>query len=151
MNVPSSLRYLAIIPLVLLFSFSMVGMTRVSVYAEFDSAGNYVCNPFDSGLETNIFISTVNQINEKLEFYKRSYPNSTEQRQHDFIMSYQKTWDLYNKSKACIEALGVNSDQVAPLSEHVKQAIAIPEFGLIPPIVVTLAMIASIVIYRKFF
>ncbi len=126
-------------------------MGRTHVYAEFDSAGNYVCNPFKSDLETNIFISTVNQINVKLEFYKRSYPNSTEQQQHDFIMSYQKTWELYNKSKACIEALGVNPDQTASLSEHVKQIVAVPEFGLLSPILVTFAMIASIVIYRKFF
>src|SRR2546426_12748769 len=144
MNVPSSLRYLAIIPLVLLFSFSMVGMTRVSVYAEFDSAGNYVCNPFDSGLETNIFISTVNQINEKLEFYKRSYPNSTEQRQHDFIMSYQNTWQLYNKSKACIEALGINSDKTASLNEDVKQVIAVPEFNMLGIVALSIAVCLSV-------
>ena len=148
----SILRFLVFIPLIiLLFSFSTIGIGRTSVYAEFDSAGNYVCNPFKKELETNIFISVVNQINQQLEFYTRSYPNSTAQEQHDFIMKYQKTWDVYNKSKQCIEALGINSDEVASLSEHVKQTIAVPEFGLFSSIVVTLAMIGSIVIYRKFF
>jgi hypothetical protein len=151
MNVFLSVRYLVIIPLVLLFSFSMVGMNRTYVYADFDQAGNYVCNPFKTELETNIFISTVNQINEKLEFYKRSYPNSTEQQQHDFITSYQKTWDLYNKSKACIEALGVNSDQVASLSEHVKQAIAVPEFGLMQVLVLSIAVGVGILTFRTRF
>src|SRR3989442_15869019 len=108
MNILSSWKnWLVITPLVLLLSFSTVGTGRTSVYAEFDSAGNYVCNPFKKELETNIFISVVNQINQQLEFYTRSYPNSTAQEQHDFIMKYQKTWDVYNKSKQCIEALGI--------------------------------------------
>ena len=152
MNILSSWKtWLVIISLVVLLSFSTVGMGRMPAYAEFNSAGNYVCNPFKGELETNIFISVVNQINQQLEFYTRSYPNSTAQEQHDFIMKYQKTWDVYNKSKQCIEALGINSDEVASLSEHVKQTIAVPEFGLFSSIVVTLAMIGSIVIYRKFF
>ena len=131
-----------------MFSFSTAGMGRTPVYAEFDSAGNYVCNPFKGELETNIFISVVNQINEKLEFYKRSYPNSTEQEQHDFIMKYQSTWQLYNKSKACIEALGVNSDKTASLNDDVKQAIAVPEFGMLGIVAFSIAVFLSIVISR---
>ena len=149
MNILSSWKnWLVITPLVLLLSFSTVGMGRTSVYAEFDSAGNYVCNPFKVELETNIFISVVNQINEKLEFYKRSYPNSTEQEQHDFIMKYQNTWQLYNKSKACIEALGINSDKTASLNEDVKQAITVPEFNMLGIVALSIAVCLSVVISR---
>jgi len=149
MNILSSWKnWLVITPLVILLSFSTVGIGRPSVYAEFDSAGNYVCNPFKVELETNIFISVVNQINEKLEFYKRSYPNSTEQEQHDFIMKYQNTWQLYNKSKACIEALGINSDKTASLNEDVKQAITVPEFNMLGIVALSIAVCLSVVISR---
>ena len=80
-------------------------------------------------------------------FLRRNFKQDRRRRKRQLLNTSVR---VFTKS-GCIEALGVNSDQVAPLSEHVKQAIAIPEFGLIPPIVVTLAMIASIVIYRKFF
>ena len=136
------------IALILLLSFSAIGIGRMPVYAEFDKAGNYFCNPFKGELETNIFISIVNQINEKLEFYKRSNPNSTIQEQHDFIMKYQNTWGLYNKSKACIEALGINSDKTAPLNADVKEAIAIPEFGVLGVVSLSIAVGLGIMISR---
>ena len=149
MNIPfSRKRWLIVIPLVLSLFFSVAGITRTPVYAEFDSAGNYVCNPFKKDLETNIFISTVNQINQQLAFYKRSYPNSTEQEQHDFIIKYQKTWEVYNKSKICIEALGINSDQIASLNDDVKQAIAVPEFGMLGVVVLSIATFFGIMISR---
>ena len=149
MNILDSWKnWLVITSLVLLLSFSTVGMGRTPVYAEFDSAGKYFCNPFKGELETNIFISVVNQINQKLEFYKRSYPNSTEQEQHDFIMKYQNTWQLYNKSKACIEALGVNSDKTASLNDDVKRAIAVPEFGMLGIVALLIATCLSVMISK---
>jgi len=55
MNILSSWKnWLVITPLVILLSFSTVGIGRPSVYAEFDSAGNYVCNPFKVELETKM-------------------------------------------------------------------------------------------------
>jgi predicted secreted protein with PEFG-CTERM motif len=118
-------------------------------HAEFDKSGNYVCNPFNTGLETNIYTSTVNQINYKLDSYLNSHPNSTLQQQHDVIMQDQKTWDLYNKSKQCIDSLGVNPDRVAPLSYKVNQALAIPEFGLVAGMIIAISIASVVIISRK--
>ncbi len=120
------------------------------VYAEFDSQGNYVCNPFERSLETNIYIDTVSKINYKMEMYAKTNPLATPQEQHDTILQDQKTWDLYYKSKACISSIGINPDDIAKLDPSVQQAIAIPEFSMLSYIVITLAITGSMVIYRIF-
>lgn len=119
-------------------------------YAEFDSGGNYVCNPFKKSLETNIYINTVEQINYQVALYSKSYPTATLQQTHDFITADQNTWSVYLKSRECITALGIDPDKVAPQSPLVQEAVAVPEFGLLAPLVVTVGIVGSIVILRKF-
>ena len=133
---------------ILLFVFSTITITS-NAYAEFDKSGNYVCNPFNTGLETNIYASIVNQINYKLDNYLISHPNSTLQQQHDVVMQDQKTWDLYNKSKQCMDILGVNPDSVVPLSFKVNQVLAIPEFGPVVGVIIIVALVSVVIISRK--
>ncbi len=118
-------------------------------HAEFDKSGNYVCNPFNVGLETNVYTSTVNQINYQLDSYLLSHPNATLQQQHDAILQDQKTWTLYDKSKQCIDSLGVDPNKVGPLSYKVNQALAIPEFGSIAGMIIVMAIVGVIVISTK--
>jgi predicted secreted protein with PEFG-CTERM motif len=64
-------------------------------------------------------------------------------------MQDQKTWDLYNKSKQCMDLLGVNSDSVAPLSYKVNQALMIPEFGPVAGMIIAISIASIIIISRK--
>jgi len=145
------LLMLLIIPSVLL-SFSILGMGKTSAYAEFDKSGNYVCNPFGRSVETNIYMNVVHQINNKMSFYLENHPNATVLQQHDVIMQDQKTWDLYNKSRTCLaDVIGENPDDVVSFTPNVQQAIAIPEFGVFSSMVVMVAILGSILVYRKFF
>lgn len=124
----------------------------MSAYAEFDTSGNYVCNPFARSLETNIYMDIVHKINDKMALYLKTNPNSTMLQQHDVMMQDQKTWDLYNKSRACIsDVIGANPDDIISLTTNVQQAIAVPEFGLFSPMMVMIAILGSIIVYRKFF
>ena len=118
---------LVLLPLALIL-FSIPGTDKRSAYAEFDKAGNYVCNPFERSAETNIYIDTVSKINYKMTLYTKTNPNATLQQQHDVMLQDQKTWNLYLASKECISAIGMNPDEIAPLSPDVQQAIAVPEF-----------------------
>ncbi len=120
-----------------------------NAHAEFDKSGNYTCNPFKVGLETNIYTSTVNQINYELGIYITSHPNATLQQQHDVIMQDQKTWDLYDKSKQCIDSLGVDPNKVGPLSYGVTQALAVPEFGPVAGMIIGLALVGVVIISRN--
>ncbi len=123
-----------------LLSFSISNTDKRPAYAEFDQSGNYVCNPFERSLETNIYIDTVSKINYKMELYSKTNPIATPQEQHDMILQDQKTWDLYFKSRACISSIGINPDNIATLDASVQQAIAVPEFPF-----ASLALIAAIV------
>jgi hypothetical protein len=133
---------------ILLFIFTTICITG-DAHAEFDKFGNYVCNPFNTGLETNIYTSTVNQINYKMDSYLNAHPNATLEQQHDVLIQDQKTWDLYNKSKQCIDSLGVNPDKVASLSYKVNQAIAVPEFGPVAGMVIAISIVSVVIISRK--
>jgi hypothetical protein len=119
-------------------------------YAEFDKAGNYQCNPFRTDIETNIYISIVQQINNYLHSYTTSYPNSTAQEQHDFLTKNQIIWDLYNKSRLCIENIGINPDDIALVSQNVKHAITIPEFGSLSGMIFLVSTIGVIIGSRRF-
>lgn len=132
-------------------SFSVSNTDKVHAYAEFDKSGNYVCNPFTRGVETNIYADTVHKINDKMTLYIKTHPNATIAEQHDVMVQDQVTWDLYNKSLECISAIGINPDDIVSLNPEVKQAIAIPEFGSLATTLATVAIMASIVVYRKFF
>lgn len=136
--------------LVVISSFSILGTGKTQAYAEFDKSGNYVCNPFAKGLESNIYIDTVHKLNERLTDYTRAHPNATITEQHDVMIQDQQTWDLYNKSKECISSIGINPDDIITLSTNVTQAITVPEFGMLSPIVIIVAIIGSITIYKKF-
>lgn len=137
----------AVIPTIVLLFFT--GYITSPAHAEFDKSGNYVCNPFKVGLETNIYTSTVNQLNNELGSYMTSHPNATLQQQHDFIMKDQKTWDLYGKSKECIDSLGVTPDKVGPFSDVVAQALAVPEFGPVAGMIIALSLLGVVIISRK--
>lgn len=137
----------ATIPALLLAAF-MAG-TGGPAYAEINSAGYYVCNPFNPGLETNIYTSTANQINYKLDSYLLAHPNATLQEQHDVIMQDQKTWDLYTKSRQCLDSLGGEPDKVAPLSYKVSQAVAAPEFGPVAGIIIAISLVGAIAISKR--
>jgi hypothetical protein len=143
--------YLATIILLAVVSFSISGTDKIQAYAEFDKSGNYVCNSFTRGLETNIYADTVHTINNKMTLYMKAHPNATISEQHDVMVQDQKTWDLYNKSMECISAIGINPDDIISLDPNVKQAIAVPEFGTSAPILATVAVMTGIVVYRKFF
>ena len=142
---------LAVLILLVLASFSILGIDKIPAYAEFDKSGNYVCNPFERSLETNIYIDTVNKINSKMTTYTRTNPNATMLEQHNVMMQDQKTWDLYNKSKECITSIGINPDDVVTLDTNVTQAIAVPEFGSSSLALATVTIITSIIIYKRFF
>jgi|GEM_PF-1976896 len=145
------LLVLLILPSVLL-PFSILGTGSMSAYAEFDKSGNYVCNPFGRSVETNIYMGVVHQINNKMSFYLERNPNATVLQQHDVIMQDQKTWDLYNKSRTCLaDVIGANPDDIVSFTPNVQRAIAIPEFGVFSSMVVMVAILGSIVVYRKFF
>ena len=133
-----------------MFSISTVGPERMSVHAEFDNAGNYVCNPFKTEVETNIYISTVQKINNNLYLFTQSFPNSTLQQRHDVIVNDTKIWDLYNKSKQCLVSLGINPDKVTPLSESAKQAVAIPEFGSLSIAILLISLVSTIIFKKRF-
>ena len=137
---------LVLLPLAFL-SFSIFDTDKTSVYAEFDKSGNYVCNPFERSLETNIYIDTVSKINYKMTLYAKTNPIATPQEQHDVILQDQKTWDVYFKSRECISALGINPDDIATLDTSVQQAIAVPEFpsGMV---LFSLSMISLIALYK---
>jgi hypothetical protein len=141
---------LAILVILVVSSFSILGTGKTQAYAEFDRSGNYVCNPFERGLETNIYSDMVHKINDKMTMYMKSHPNATLAEQHDVMLQDQQTWNLYNKSKECISAIGINPDDIIALDTNVTRAITVPEFGALSPIVVIVAIMASIVIYRKF-
>lgn len=130
--------------------FSIAGTDKTQAYAEFDKSGNYTCNPFARGLETNIYADTVHAINDRMTFYLKIHPNATMQDRYNVAMLDQKTWDLYNKSKECISAIGVNPDDIIALNADVQQAMAVPEFGASVPIIAIVAIMASIIIYSKF-
>ncbi|HEX5457909.1 MAG TPA: hypothetical protein VFX64_05930 [Candidatus Nitrosotalea sp.] len=132
-------------------SFSISGTDKTQAYAEFDKSGNYVCNPFTRGVETNIYADTVHAINNKMTLYMKTHPNATISEQHDVMVQDQKTWDLYNKSLTCISAIGINPDDIISLNPDVKQAVAVPEFGTAAPILATVAIMTGIIVYRKFF
>ena len=131
--------------------FSSISTDKTHAYAEFDKSGNYVCNPFTRGVETNIYADTVHQINDKMTLYMKTHPNATISEQHDVMVQDQKTWDLYNKSMECISAIGINPDDIISLSPGVKQAVAVPEFGTSAPILAAIAIMSGIIVYRKFF
>lgn len=133
-----------------LISFFVPSMDNLLVFAEFDSAGNYVCNPFERSLETNIYTDTVSRINYKMELYSKTNPLATPQEQHDAMLQDQKTWDLYYKSKACISSIGINPDDIATLDPAVQQAVAVPEFSLMSYVVITISITGSMIIYRIF-
>jgi hypothetical protein len=141
---------LVLVLLVAISSFSILGTGKTQAYAEFDKSGNYVCNPFARGLETNIYSDIVHKINDKMTMYMKTHPNATVTEQHDVMLQDQQTWNLYNKSKECISAIGINPDDIIALDTNVTQAITVPEFGMSSPIVAIVAIIVSIVIYRKF-
>ena len=144
---------IALATLVLLITvslFSISGTDKTQAYAEFDKSGNYTCNPFARGLETNIYADTVHAINDRMTFYLKIHPNATMQDKYNVAMLDQKTWDLYNKSKECISAIGVNPDDIIALNADVQQAMAVPEFGASVPIIAIIAIMASIIIYSKF-
>ena len=143
-----TLATLVLLVIVSLFSISGTGKTQA--YAEFDKSGNYTCNPFARGLETNIYADTVHAINDRMTFYLKTHPNATMQDKYNVAMLDQKTWDLYNKSKECISAIGVNPDDIIALNADVQQAIAVPEFGASVPIIAIVAIMTSIIIYSKF-
>jgi hypothetical protein len=130
--------------------FSIAGTDKTQAYAEFDKSGNYTCNPFARGLETNIYADTVHAINDRMTFYLKIHPNATMQDKYNVAMLDQKTWDLYNKSKECISAIGVNPDDIIALNADVQQVMAVPEFGASVPIIAIVAIMASIIIYSKF-
>ncbi len=139
--------------LVLLITVSLLsisGTDKTQAYAEFDKSGNYTCNPFARGLETNIYADTVHAINDRMTFYLKIHPNATMQDKYNVAMLDQKTWDLYNKSKECISAIGVNPDDIIALNADVQQTMAVPEFGASVPIIAIVAVMASIIIYSKF-
>jgi len=129
--------------------YSISGTDKTQAYAEFDRSGNYTCNPFARGLETNIYADTVHAINDRMTLYLKTHPNATMQDRYNVAMLDQKTWDLYNKSKECISAIGVNPDDIIALDPNVQQAIAVPEFGASVPIIAIVA-IMTIIIYTKF-
>lgn len=116
---------LVLLPLILFF---MSNVGKAPAYAEFDKAGNYVCNPFARSLETNIYTDTVSKINYKMTLYTKTNPLATPQEQHDMILQDQQTWNVYYKSKECISAIGINPEDVATLDASVQQAVAVPEF-----------------------
>ena len=139
----------ALVLLVIISLVSISGTGKTQAYAEFDKSGNYTCNPFARGLETNIYADTVHTINDRMTLYLKTHPNATTQDRYNVAMLDQKTWDLYNKSKECISAIGVNPDDIISLNPDVQQAIAVPEFGASDPIVI-IAIAFSITIYGKF-
>ena len=142
---------LLILPSVLL-PFSILGTDNMSAYAEFDKSGNYVCNPFGRSVETNIYMGVVHQMNDRMTLYLKTNPNATVLQQHDVLMQDQKTWDLYTKSRACLaDVIGANPDDIISLTPNVQQAITVPEFGAVSSMVVMVAILGSIVVYRKFF
>ena len=136
--------------LVIVSLFSMSGTGKTQAYAEFDKSGNYTCNPFARGLETNIYADTLHTINDRMTLYLKTHPNATTQDRYNVAMLDQKTWDLYNKSKECISAIGVNPDDIIALNADVQQAIAVPEFGASAPMIIIIAIISGIIIYKKF-
>lgn len=148
MKEKTSLATLILLVSVSLFSIS--GTDKTQAYAEFDKSGNYTCNPFERGLETNIYADTVHAINDRMTSYLRDHPNATMQDKYNVAMLDQQTWDLYNKSKECISAIGVNPDDIISLNPDVQQAIAVPEFGASAPIIAIVAIMTSIIIYSKF-
>lgn len=148
MKEKATLATLVLLVIVSLFSSSGTGKTQA--YAEFDKSGNYTCNPFARGLETNIYADTVHTINDRMTLYLKTHPNATTQDRYNVAMLDQKTWDLYNKSKECISAIGVNPDDIIALNADVQQAIAVPEFGASAPMITIIAIISCIVIYKKF-
>lgn len=145
------LLMLLILPSIVL-PFSILGTGSMSAYAEFDKSGNYVCNPFGRSVETNIYLDVVHRINDRMTLYMKTNPNATALQQHDVLMQDQKTWDLYNKSRTCLtDVIGANPDDIISLTQDVQQAITIPEFGVLTSMVVMVAILGSIVVYRKFF
>jgi hypothetical protein len=142
--------FATLVLLVIVSLFSSSGTGKTQAYAEFDKSGNYTCNPFARGLETNIYADTVHTINDRMTLYLKTHPNATTQDRYNVAMLDQKTWDLYNKSKECIAAIGVNPDDIIALNADVQQAIAVPEFGASAPIIAIIAIISGIVIYKKF-
>ncbi|HET7336873.1 MAG TPA: hypothetical protein VFJ23_03160 [Candidatus Nitrosotalea sp.] len=142
--------FATLVLLVIVSLFSMSGIGKTQAYAEFDKSGNYTCNPFARGLETNIYADTVHTINDRMTLYLKTHPNATTQDRYNVAMLDQKTWDLYNKSKECISAIGVNPDDIIALNADVQQAIAVPEFGASAPMIIIIAIISGIVIYKKF-
>jgi hypothetical protein len=141
------LGYRQVFVLVVFLSFFIANMAKTSVYAEFDSSGNYVCNPFKKDVETNIYILTVEKINNNLNQYMRSFPNSTAQKQHDIVMQDQKTWALYYQSRQCIEAIGINADEVSPLNQNVTKVMTVPEFP-VTALVMSLGIITMLIVTR---
>ncbi len=85
-----------------------------------------------------------------MDLFTKTHPNATLQEQHDNIFQDQKTWNLFLKSKECISALGINPDAIAPLNPDVQQAIAVPEFGSLALIVITISLIGVITISARF-
>lgn len=145
------LLMLLILPSIVL-PFSILGTGSMSAYAEFDKSGNYVCNPFGRSVETNIYLDVVHRINDRMTLYMKTNPNATALQQHDVLMQDQKTWDLYNKSRTCLtDVIGANPDDIISLTQDVQQAITIPEFGVLTSMVVMVAILGSIIVYRKFF
>lgn len=145
------LLMLLILPSIVL-PFSILGTGSMSAYAEFDKSGNYVCNPFGRSVETNIYLDVVHRINDRMTLYMKTNPNATALQQHDVLMQDQKTWDLYNKSRTCLtDVIGANPDDIISLTPDVQQAITVPEFGVLTSMVVMVAILGSIVVYRKFF
>ena len=136
--------------LVTISLYSISGTDKTQAYAEFDRSGNYTCNPFARGLETNIYADTVHAINDRMISYLKTHPHATMQERYNVAMLDQKTWDLYNKSKECISAIGVNPDDIIALDPNVQQAIAVPEFGASIPIIAIVSIMTSIIIYTKF-
>jgi len=135
-----------------LLPFSILGTGATSAYAEFDKSGNFVCNPFGRSVETNIYMDIVHKINAKMSLYMKTNPNATALQQHDVMMQDQQTWDLYNKSRTCLaDVIGANPDDIISLTPDVQHAITVPEFGMFSPMVVMIAILGSIVVYRKFF
>lgn len=145
-----NISFATLVLLVIVSLFSISGTDKTQAYAEFDKSGNYTCNPFARGLETNIYADTVHAINDRMTLYLKTHPNATMQDRYNVAMLDQKTWDLYNKSKECISAIGVNPDDIIALNADVQQAIAVPEFGASVPIIAIVAIMASIIIYSKF-
>jgi hypothetical protein len=90
---------------ILLVVFTMIYITG-DAHAEFDKSGNYVCNPFNTGLETNIYTSTVNQINYKMDSYLNAHPNATLEQQHVVMIQDQKTWVCTTSQSSALTHLG---------------------------------------------